>query len=301
MAWASDKDLPFAAQADVLGVRLDVSDTAVGVVKVANKPDRARDIAAAIDQVISEGHLDPKHIPLLFGRIQFSESQLMGRQDRLALAMIRWMATATARHKHVLGDLDVVELTGLRERMLSGRPREIKAEAGSGYVCIFTDGACDKADGTFECSVGGVLYRTLPDGTRETRAFGCHLDPEVVSRWSGLGKRLYAVVAARFLWKEIIDGQRVIYFVDHSGVLSAMIKGSSRDDLWRSLLLHYESFDSECPAIAWYARVPSKSNAADGPSRGGWRFPVVGSFVEDALRCFGSGKVLEQTGRLVQG
>ena len=101
--------------------------------------------------------------------------------------------------------------------------------------------------------------------------------------------------------RKIIDGQRVIYFVDHSGVLSAMIKGSSRDDLWRSLLLHYESFDSECPAIAWYARVPSKSNAADGPSRGGWRFPVVGSFVEDALRCFGSGKVLEQTGRLVQG
>ena len=43
--WASDKDLPFVAQADVLGVRLDVSDTVGGVVRVANKPDRARNEA----------------------------------------------------------------------------------------------------------------------------------------------------------------------------------------------------------------------------------------------------------------
>ena len=43
--WASDKDFPFVAQADVLGVRLDVSDTVGGVVRVANKPDRARNEA----------------------------------------------------------------------------------------------------------------------------------------------------------------------------------------------------------------------------------------------------------------
>ena len=56
----------------------------------------------------------------------------MGRQGRLALARIGWMATA--RHKHVLSDLDVVEFPGLRERMLCGRPREIKVEAGSGCI-----------------------------------------------------------------------------------------------------------------------------------------------------------------------
>ena len=71
-------------------------------------------------------------------------------------------------------------------------------------------------------------------------------------------------------------------------VWTLMVKSSSRDDLWRSLLLHYKCFDSECPAIVWYARVPSKSNVADGPSGGDWRFPVVGSFAENALKCVGT-------------
>ncbi|CAE7248606.1 unnamed protein product [Symbiodinium sp. CCMP2592] len=293
--WASDKDLPFSQTADVLGVRLDATDTEGGVLRVRNKPERSKEIASSIDKILADGCIDPKQIPSLFGRIQFSESQLMGRQGRLALAQIRWLSSA--RHRHVLSSLDATVFRSLRERMLEGRPREIQVLPVGGQTLVFTDGACDKLGDKFSCSIGGVMYRVLPTGSYETRAFGCYLDESVVEQWAGLGKRhligpteLFAVVAAR-------RPDMVVFYVDHSGVLSAMIKGSSRDDLWRSILLHYECADSLGPAISWFARVPSKSNPGDGPSRSDWRFPVFGEYFEDRIVCFISGRVLKVTGQ----
>ncbi|CAE7298427.1 unnamed protein product [Symbiodinium sp. CCMP2592] len=304
--WASDKDLPFSPTADVLGVRLDATDMEGGVLRVKNKPERSKEIASSIDKILADGCIDPKQIPSLFGRIQFSESQLMGRQGRLALAQIRWLSSA--RHRHVLSSLDATVFRSLRERMLEGRPREIQVLPIGGQTLVFTDGACDKLGDKFSCSIGGVMYRVLPTGFRETRAFGCYLDESVVEQWAGLGKRhligpteLFAVVAARHVWKDFLNDQRVVFYVDHSGVLSAMIKGSSRDDLWRSILLHYECADSMGPAISWFARVPSKSNPGDGPSRSDWRFPVFGEYFEDRIVCFISGRVLKVTGQRVQG
>ncbi|CAE7224116.1 unnamed protein product [Symbiodinium sp. CCMP2592] len=304
--WASDKDLPFSPTADVLGVRLDATDMEGGVLRVKNKPERSKEIASSIDKILADGCIDPKQIPSLFGRIQFSESQLMGRQGRLALAQIRWLSSA--RHRHVLSSLDATVFRSLRERMLEGRPREIQVLPIGGQTLVFTDGACDKLGDKFSCSIGGVMYRVLPNGFRETRAFGCYLDESVVEQWAGLGKRhligpteLFAVVAARHVWKDFLNDQRVVFYVDHSGVLSAMIKGSSRDDLWRSILLHYECADSMGPAISWFARVPSKSNPGDGPSRSDWRFPIFGEYFEDRIVCFISGRVLKVTGQRVQG
>ncbi|CAE7036451.1 bath-40 [Symbiodinium sp. CCMP2592] len=304
--WASDKDLPFSQTADVLGVRLDATDTEGGVLRVKNKPERSKEIASSIDKILADGCIDPKQIPSLFGRIQFSESQLMGRQGRLALAQIRWLSSA--RHRHVLSSLDATVFRSLRERMLEGRPRELQALPVGGLTLVFTDGACDKLGDKFSCSIGGVMYRVLPTGSYETRAFGCYLDESIVEQWAGLGKRhligpteLFAVVAARHVWKDFLNDQRVVFYVDHSGVLSAMIKGSSRDDLWRSILLHYECADSLGPAISWFARVPSKSNPSDGPSRSDWRFPVLGEYFEDRIVCFISGRVLKVTGQRVQG
>ncbi|CAE7216557.1 unnamed protein product [Symbiodinium sp. CCMP2592] len=200
--WASDKDLPFSQTADVLGVRLDATDTEGGVLRVRNKPERSKEIASSIDKILADGCIDPKQIPSLFGRIQFSESQLMGRQGRLALAQIRWLSSA--RHRHVLSSLDATVFRSLRERMLEGRPREIQVLPVGGQTLVFTDGACDKLGDKFSCSIGGVMYRVLPTGSYETRAFGCYLDESVVEQWAGLGKRhligpteLFAVVAAR--------------------------------------------------------------------------------------------------------
>ncbi|CAE7387257.1 unnamed protein product, partial [Symbiodinium sp. CCMP2456] len=102
------------------------------------------------------------------------------------------------------------------------------------------------------CTVGGVLYARLQGVTRVRHLIGL--------------VELYALVLARFVWKDYLDHQRALFFLDHSGALASAIKCSSRDELWRELLLQLEIADKGS-CIAWYARVPSASNAADPPSK----------------------------------
>ena len=78
---------------------------------------------------------------------------------------------------------------------------------------------------------------------------------------------LCAVVLARSQWRSVVGGQKVIYFLDNFAAMRVLIKGSSRVVAWRKLLVLLENFDSECSSRCWFARVPSKSNVADGPSR----------------------------------
>ena len=70
---------------------------------------------------------------------------------------------------------------------------------------------------------------------------------------------MYAVLCARALWSKLMSSQRVTIYVDYAGVLASMVKGSSKDPLWRQLLLCYEQLDSDA-SILWFRRVPSPSN-----------------------------------------
>ena len=84
---------------------------------------------------------------------------------------------------------------------------------------------------------------------------------------------------------------RVLLFVDHSGVHAACVSGTSKDPVWRSLLI-----ELECAMMGWIARVPSPSNPADAPSKppaqivflfgwGNFHFGLPKS--EDVGRCHG--------------
>ncbi|OLP74579.1 hypothetical protein AK812_SmicGene45836 [Symbiodinium microadriaticum] len=142
--------------------------------------------------------------------------------------------------------------------MLHGEPRRIDVSNRGPMIVVYTD---------------GVLYSRLRGVTR-VRYSGAKVPDALVDRWASQGKRhliglveMYVLVLARFAWKEYLDFQRVLFFLDHSGVLASAIKCTSRDELWRELLLQLEIADrGSC--VAWYARVPSSSNASDPPSRG---------------------------------
>ena len=105
------------------------------------------------------------------------------------------------------------------------------------------------------CTVGGVLYARWNSATK-VRFFGATLSDDVVDRWMASGKKhliglveLYAVVLARFVWGDFLDNRRAtLFFIDHVGVLSALIKCSSRDELWRTLLVSLEK------ALHWMVR-----------------------------------------------
>jgi len=79
---------------------------------------------------------------------------------------------------------------------------------------------------------------------------------------------LYPAICARRLWKEKIRGRDVIHFVDNDSARYALIKGSSPclESAW--LVQSFWTDESETDCRSWIARVPSRSNIADGPSRG---------------------------------
>ena len=124
---------------------------------------------------------------------------------------------------------------------------------------------------------------------------------KLMSAWSDTGKKhligpveLYAVGLARTIWSGYLDN-RAIFFVDHGGVLAALISGSSRDSIWRHILLKMEKSDAAAPCLAWYARVASASNISDGPSRGEWDLLKIGEYERDHPSCFLTGEKLIPT------
>ena len=82
---------------------------------------------------------------------------------------------------------------------------------------------------------------------------------------------LYAVVLARYHWNDVLTGRRVVFFVDNIPSMRSLIEGTSTDKQWRRLLRSIEVVEMEGPTYSWFARVPSDSNIADGPSRNGYK------------------------------
>ncbi len=131
---------------------------------------------------------------------------------------------------------------------------------------IFTDGACEnEEDDNYVASGGGVLY--LRD--RDPCFFGGRLPDALVEQWRRDRKHiiglveLYAVVLARHLWSKYLSGKKIIYFIDNIPAMRALIRGTSSNAVWRSVLLKYEEEEMSTQTFPWMAGVPSKSNIAD--------------------------------------
>ena len=208
---AEDKDADFSMTTDLLGVTVDLSDESMDVVKVGNKLERKKDLSSALNEIIASRKLNPLQIPALFGRLQFAESQILGRAGGLALKFLRKLENTN--HKCVTLDEEQVQMFSfLHKRLNHSKPRCISTRTT--HACapavIFTDGAyepgCEQEGVSGTASIGGVLY--YKDGSGYScRAFGCVLLQKLVVSWSKSGKKhligqteLYAVVVARFIY-----------------------------------------------------------------------------------------------------
>ena len=127
----------------------------------------------------------------------------------------------------------------------------------------------------------------------QVRAFGCKVPDRLVARWAAQKRHLigqtelYAAVLARFMWAKLLNDKRVLFFIDHSGVLGSCISGSASEPSWRELLLHFEAIDEAGPCLSWFLRVPSHSNLADAPSRAKWKeLEFLEPYVRDKPSCF---------------
>ncbi|CAE7343255.1 unnamed protein product [Symbiodinium sp. CCMP2592] len=183
---SEDKELPFSSVADLLGVRLDLRAKDFSCVTVANKPDRAREISESVAKVLSDGQVVVREVDSLFGRIQYADSQIMGRRGKLALSTLRKLSRGSGVHR--LSPTDREAFAVLQMRMDAGEPRRIQVGSSGPSLVVYTDGACEPGAARSLCTVGGVLYASW-NGAVKVRYFGVTLSDSLVDLWAESGKK----------------------------------------------------------------------------------------------------------------
>ena len=78
---------------------------------------------------------------------------------------------------------------------------------------------------------------------------------------------LLPVGASRLVWSRQLRGRRVLHFMYNNGVRDALIKGHSAAADSGDMLIAIMWQDARNGVAAWFDRVVSESNPADGPSR----------------------------------
>ena len=165
----------------------------------------------------------------------------------------------------------VKALENLKLRFVDNKPKSFSLKSADQPLLLFTDGSYEPDLNENKAMIGGVLISY----NSPCRVFGCHVPQELLDAWRGAGKNhligqveLYAVLIARYVWREQLHNRKVILFIDNWAVLDCYIPGTSKERTWRQLLLSIEETDYNFPCYAWATRVPSESNVADPPSRG---------------------------------
>lgn len=264
---AEDNGFPFAESLVCLGVTICLKDFRTNCVTIANTPERQEELAKTVRSILSKGRLSSTDAQRLRGRMQFAENQFMGRMSRRALAAVTEHST--------LGRVDIsfavrCHLEDFLRELLTGSPRTLRAYTRDTFY-LFTD-ACFEPEPKQPVGVGCVLVG--PEG--------CPLEfisgyPSLcLCEFLGLGRKktiifeaeMYAVVVGLRAWgSRLVDRQLVIY-VDNDAVRSSIANSYERLGVTGIMLECVNKSEALNHFLLWVARVPSKSNIADSPSRG---------------------------------
>jgi hypothetical protein len=261
-----DKAQPFDLRCAALGVSFDLESAASGKALVCNTESRCIELCEEIEKTVTEGKLLSKQAQRLRGRMQFAESQLYGRTGKRCL---RVLADFAEGRRSVLTTKDIFFLRMFHGLLKRNVPREVSAP-GKENLLIFTDACYEPDHPTWPCGVGGVA---IIGGERSF--FSLALDAEVRAFFGeGVKKQIIfevetlAALLAMCVWKSEFRNSRVVLFVDNEGTKFSLLKGLSDNACVDSMAELFAELECAEHVTAWIARVPSKSNVADPPSRG---------------------------------
>ena len=92
---------------------------------------------------------------------------------------------------------------------------------------------------------------------------------ELVTKQINFEAETLAALVAYALWKSEVLNNRCLLFVDNEGTKFSLLKGASDNQVVDALAGKFAEMEAEIHSFTWLARVPSKSNVADAPSRNG--------------------------------
>ena len=264
-----EKDLPFAEKFKALGIEIDCTRWNDGIVAFANTEKRTKELVSTIDDIISTAKLTKQAALVLRGRMQFAKAQLWGRAAKLCLTAIT--AHAVGFDGDVPSDRTLAFLKTFREHLLQARPRLITAAWGA-PLFLFTDASFSPEEVAWPAGIGGVL---VDSHGSQLSAFSYKLEMTDLLALGYPPKKtvifeaeLLALLVSFVLFKRVLKGRPCVAYIDNNSTRDVSISGAARTFPGDNLIGQLLEVEDSCSVIPWFARVPSQSNIADGPSRG---------------------------------
>lgn len=267
IAKTGGKALPFSDSLDCLGVHIDLKDIKSGVVKISNTEDRKKEILEHIKGHLSSRLMSSADAQKLRGRMQFAENQIFGRQARKCLRGV-------GEHLHTgrsIMDHDLcMMLSRFAEYLERGRPREVRLFTRETWL-IFTD-ASYEPDSEHPVGIGCVLVNPSGAAVRYIQ----EVPEERLLKTLGHKEKgtiifeaeMFAVLLAMRKWRDHFSGRQLVIYVDNDAVRGAIASSSGHTGVAGKMISEINEIEESSRALLWIARVPTKSNISDDPSRG---------------------------------
>ena len=238
-----------------------------GGFSIGHADERREELRTTLLAVLHEGGLEPKQAERLRGRMQWFEGYAFGRVAQHSLRVLGEISLKKQRYVSLSGH-ERTALEFLVQRVSAAEALTLSPLCLD-TLLVFTDGACEGEDEK-QGSVGGVIVdRTgrclqhfssmVPIGFME-RALAESSNPIYELE-------LLPIHIAISLWGSILSSTHTVFYLDNDAARAALCKGCGGTKLGSLLVQNIMENESTLRLKSWYARVPSHSNIADGPSR----------------------------------
>lgn len=264
------KALEYSKRFDVLGITINLEQSSQGTFVVTNKDSRVDKILSTLDQFLTRKAVSQAEAAQFHGVLNFAQGQYLGRVLQPAMRFFQKVATFGWHNSDLV---KLAEVASFLVAAVSGAPpRSISVSDCLQPALLFTDGACEPIEGGHQLTAGLVVW---DPATNFRQVHEAVIPDRVKKAWQKTGKHqliaaceLFPILVAWHWFSKRFLHRRVLVFIDNSSVKAAAAKGASSQIELFSMLSLICLEQSRNPTLVWYTRVPSKSNCADGPSRG---------------------------------
>jgi len=259
------KATDFASEFAALGITVKLQELHLGSFTLANKEGRVPKIVEMLRKLKSQGRVSRNEAAEVQGHLNFAQGFFTSRSLRFVLGQFDALSAAQGAHS----TKKLAMLCDLTESILTALPpRKFSAGAMRRPFLLFTDGAWEDQ----KASAGLVLYN--PDAD-EVLVREIEVPSSLVQLWlKEVGEQLicqielFAFLATRFEYRDLLHNRGVIAWLDNEAARFAASKGSAQARTLTAMARVIQQLEIDHPTVLWVESVCSYSNPSDKPSRG---------------------------------
>ena len=268
-----DKSQEFGHSIRALGINILLPNFNKGFVEFGNTERTVTELVGCIQSILEADRLSLQDAQRLRGRMQFSDGQIFGRLGRLCMRAVTQHAYSLKGPKLSLECR--VALKRFADFLRFPPPRKIQNATKRTWF-VFTDACYEPTASSWRCGIGGIIFS--PDG--EPFQFFSQVRRHRLNFLEALAKRLSSSkLSCLLLWWACRCGKSApaVFYIDNNSARDVAISGSGRSRVVNCLIDRLLTSETNSSCFPWFARVPSPSNPADGPSRGDCDKTFVGN------------------------